>query len=184
MDTEARFSYSAAEGKLEIAGSEKFVEGIFKSFENEIKKLWSSPAISPKLDHKSPLTTLSPKQDSQDLDGIAELSPDGEKVLITLEARQLGENKREQTINFIVLYLYTRSILLPNLPREVAASELRTLCKSFGCLDESNFAAHINAGKPYVNVEGGAKNKKVSITSGQGPTKAKEIIVKIHERKQ
>jgi len=100
---------------------------------------------------------------------------EGEKI--NLVAKDIpGRDMKNRAINTALVYLYGVSKVRKT--DEANKKEIRETCKSYGCFDNSNFAAHMKSNKHFLI----SKGDNIKITK-PGLNKAEELIKEINEGK-
>jgi len=86
-------------------------------------------------------------------------------------------NKRsEQAVATALIYLWAK---LQQGTSEVPFSEIRQVCKLHGCLDESNFSAHLKSAKTDLIISGSGKSQTAKL-SVPGQRQAIAIIERLN----
>jgi hypothetical protein len=157
--SEARFTFSASEGRIEVSGTEDFVSKQVQEFGDVIRDM---------------LKNAPPANAKQDLGGgggggggtlpkfdefVNVLASEGGKVQILKPLP--GTNNAAQTVSAALLTLFGNSLLGID---EIASSVIREACQSHGCLDSSNFAGTIKDQKEHFIVTGSRSNTNIKLT--------------------
>ena len=177
-DNNAKIRISLKDGEFELSGSELFVSQQIASFRELIveslqKQNFELKAPEPNGD--SQIKIIGAPSASTQSNGIGNTNSVGGQVVAThfprvfhvengevkLIKRAPGNNNAQKSVATAVLYVWAKQSLGN---ADVTYPELRAVCKDQGCLDESNFSAHIKGAKEYIVVEGSGKFQKVKLT--------------------
>jgi hypothetical protein len=180
----AKIVVSVSEGKFEISGSEEFVNKqidlfkdiILKSFEKYPIKSQLSKETSKHIEtvDQSPISLNDNKSLNSDLSDVYVV--DNEQIRIIADLP--GDNSKAKTQSAALIYAYAKKQMGED---EASVEEIRTICQNHGCLDSSNFSAHIKSGDPKLYLDKG-KGKARSIKLARpGEKRAIEIIQSILE---
>jgi hypothetical protein len=159
MDDRARVSLSVNEGKLEVEGSEAFVDKQLERLNDVMNALLAkAPKQSPKKSTSDntadPGNLVGPAESYPNLFAVAD---DRIQILKTVP----GDSTAEKTINLVLLYLLASELL----SKQTASFEdLRAVCEAHGSLDKANFSSTIKEQKGYFLCAGSGKKQTASLT--------------------
>ena len=182
MENQARVSVSLREGKIEVSGSEVFVNEQLDRFQDLIDgKLAALPAAQP-LPSAPPLPT--PDGDCASPAAPTEPQENPYPNVIAIEEGQVnilkaipGGSKAKQMVNATLLYLVGLG-----LTGETTGDfrKIRELCKHHSCLDSKNFSLRLKEAKQFFIVAGSHKSQTAKLTH-PGATKAKALAAELNQ---
>lgn len=172
-DNNAKIRISLKDGEFELSGSELFVsqqitsfrELIVESLQKQKFELITPQTQSQPQQLQSPINQVSTgdSQENNEIKTAANFS----RVFhvdnggIRIIKRAPGNNNAHKSVNTALMYVWAKSSMGQE---EVAFNEIRDLCKSQGCLDSSNFAAHMKSAKEEMVIQGKGKFAKAKLT--------------------
>lgn len=160
-DQATKVSISLRDGVFELTGSEDFVAKQLENFKPLIEKFFQQkPVISaPAKGSPAPSTPDAIKSNSPDVtyENVLDLSEDKVNVLKI----PASGKKSERSLAVALLYLWGKAKLGIT---EVPTAEIREICRLHGCLDESNFAAHIKAAPGDIIIGGSGKSQTAKLS--------------------
>ncbi len=163
------------EGRLEVEGSEAFVEAQLEKLGSVVTALLSvqPPAAKP----RTPAAAGAPKAHSPTpaanaYANVFAVTDDKVQILKPIP----GGNKAEKTVNAVMLHLLgSRSVGQDTILFE----DLRDVCKSHGCLDTSNFSGTLKGAKEQL-ICGGSGKKQTAALTVPGRKKAEELATTLN----
>lgn len=186
-ETEARISLSIPEGRLEIAGSEAFVDKQMERFGAVIERLLSTPVAtsqrntpavangetagggespSPNSGGSSPNSGGS-QPSLESFDHVFALADDHIQIITDIP----GSSGSEKTCNAALLVLYGNSLRGVN---DVPFDTIQEVCRSHGFLDTSNFSKYVKAAKESFVISGSGRRQSARLTV-PGRKKAEQL---------
>lgn len=179
--SEARFTFSATEGRIEVVGSEEFVAERVKEFSDLIRDLLNkAPAVKPLNSHNAGNAGAGAggggggKREFADYENVLAFSDNKVQILKPLP----GANNAAKTVSAALLTLFGNGLLGTE---EIPFSTIREVCQAHGCLDSGNFAGTLKDQKEYFIVSGSRANLTAKLTvPGQRAAEqlAKDLNVK------
>ncbi len=169
MDERARVSLSIPDGRLEVEGSEAFVEKQLEELGDVIDALLERGARKP-AQHPGPRSP-SDSTLAASYPNVFALGDDGQ---IQITKQIPGSTTSEKMVDAALLLLLARG-QAGGLPFD----EIRAICKQHGCLDEKNFASTIKEEKNYFICSGSRKRQRASLTN-PGRTKAMQLATALN----
>jgi len=169
-DQQAKISVSFRDGLLEISGSETFVTEQIKNFKETINEQFKKLPTIKNEENKNIITNNNEGQQLpqlQDYQGV--LTEHDGKIKILKQVG--GSSKQEKTVNTAMIYLWAKDRL--GSP-EVPFQEIREACEHQGCLDATNFAAHIKSAKLQILVSGKGKSQSAKLSV---PGKSQALLI-------
>lgn len=162
--SQARVIVSVAEGRIEIEGSEQFVQAQLEAFREQIALAFTSarPVDAPgtgKSAHANPAGQAPPPaQGLAGYDNLFALADDKIQILKDLP----GGSKAEKMVNAALLLCFACE-LTGRAP--TASDAIRALCQAHGTLDGKNFSKTLKAEKDaFVFTGTNKKNQLVALT--------------------
>lgn len=175
MDDRARVSLSVHEGKLELEGSEAFVEKQLERLGDVINALLAGPAKrqdpGKPIDQKASSDEL-PAGSLDSYPNLFAVADDRIQILKTLP----GSNKAEKTVSAALLYLLASEL---RGTKTVLFETIRETCKAHACLDETNFASTMKQQKAHF-VCGGSGKKQTATLTVPGRKRAEALATELN----
>jgi len=182
MTEKAKFKYSAAEGVLELEGSEEFVTKHFESLTDIVRVISRNTTIEPKLEvsvqpENNELGTGTSGDESGEPEQNESISKYKEHFSeingkLKIVSGISGGSKQAKMTNCALLYSYG-SLLLGD--EQVSSKDIRQACEEHGILDSANYAAVFSDKTIFISDGKKGGNKEVKLTY-QGEKKAKELL--------
>ena len=154
-DNPSRISISVNEGTFDISGSETFVKEQIADLKGVLTALVAAKSQSP-IAPPLQLGSRSAKPPSE-FPNVLEIT-DGQVNVIKIPD---SGKRSERSLGAALIYLWAKA---QQGIAEVPFAEIRRVCQIHGCLDESNFAAHMKASPSDIIVGGGGKSQTAKLT--------------------
>lgn len=177
MATDQHASVSVRDGAVEVTGSEEFVAQQLENLRPWLERMLTTPAAAP-----APPPPEGPVNSSAQRAAVSIPQNRFENVLAFEDGRvnvlQIppSSKRSEQAIATALIYLWGKLQLGIS---DVPFSEIRQVCRSHGCLDESNFAGHLKSAKTELIINGSGKSQSAKL-SVPGQRRALALIEQLN----
>lgn len=173
-DRNAQAKFSLADGRIEIEGSEAFVESQLAKLEPLIAKMFQQrpPQPVPVTSPNSSATTSNGHPTSNGLDDYLNVFALADGKIQILQSLP-GTGKAGKTFNAALLLAFANEL---HGFKQTGLDDVKSTCTSHACLNSTNFAKTFKgaAGKESFTISGSGASQSISLTH-PGRTKAKTL---------